>query len=339
MYTDEDLNIAVKKGIFTPSAVSNFRTMLSESKNTPAVDEEKFKLIGGFNDIFILNASALLLFSTAYLLKGIDVRLALVVTTLLAWGLSEIFVRKRKMALPSIGLLLLCIGGVFASTLLISKDFLAFQYSLILASFTSVIATYLHWLRFKVPITIAVGSAAFITLLLTTFIILIPSFKDWFMGTLLASGIMVFLFAMYWDSVDTQRITKNADIAFWLHLLAAPLIIHPIFSYAGVFKGDNSIMSMLLIILLYITLTTISLAIDRRALMISSLVYALYSLSSLLKNYGGISENFAFASAFMGLSLLILAVYWHHVRSFLVKKLPKSIQQYLPKAYENRIHH
>ena len=63
MYTDEDLDYAVKKGIFTGESVAEFRAQLSSSKNTPSVDEENFRLITGFNDIFVVIACMLLLFS------------------------------------------------------------------------------------------------------------------------------------------------------------------------------------------------------------------------------------------------------------------------------------
>ena len=41
-------------------------------------------------------------------------------------------------------------------------------------------------------------------------------------------GIAVFLAAMKFDMSDRNRVTQRTDIAFWLHLLAAPLIVHSI---------------------------------------------------------------------------------------------------------------
>ena len=54
MYSDEDLDTAIKKGIFSSSAVDEFRDQVSSNLiNTDA--EEHFKLIGGFNDICKVN--------------------------------------------------------------------------------------------------------------------------------------------------------------------------------------------------------------------------------------------------------------------------------------------
>ena len=54
MYTDEDLNLAVKQGVFSDSSVDEFRRLMSSTKGAPLVDEENFRLVGGFNDIFAL---------------------------------------------------------------------------------------------------------------------------------------------------------------------------------------------------------------------------------------------------------------------------------------------
>lgn len=254
MYTDEDLNFGVKKGIFTESAVNEFRSLLSSSKNLHSVDEENFRLISGFNDIFIVIACSLLLFSSVWVLKSVNDSLAYLVFSLLSWGLSEFFVLKRKMALPAIMLLLSFIGGVFAFSMSLfpSHKEAAFIVTTIIA--------YLHWLRFKVPITVAVGTAT----------------AGW-----------AFVYAMYWDSSDTNRTTGRSDVAFWLHLLSAPLIIHPIFSSLGIFNGNESLISMAVVIVLYLLMTLISIAVDRRIFMISSLVYVLYALSAIIKTYGG----------------------------------------------------
>ena len=61
MYTDEDLNIAIKNGIFSQNDVNEFRKSISISKESSLPDEENFKLVGGFNDIFVVIACILLL--------------------------------------------------------------------------------------------------------------------------------------------------------------------------------------------------------------------------------------------------------------------------------------
>ena len=61
MYTEEDLNEAVGKGIFSDDSVNQFRLHIAAQKNTTIADEENFRLISGFNDVFVVIASGLLL--------------------------------------------------------------------------------------------------------------------------------------------------------------------------------------------------------------------------------------------------------------------------------------
>jgi len=49
MYTDEDLSSAVKAGIFTDDAVSQFRTFISREQSSFSVDEEHFRLVKPFD--------------------------------------------------------------------------------------------------------------------------------------------------------------------------------------------------------------------------------------------------------------------------------------------------
>ncbi|MFT5421300.1 MAG: hypothetical protein ACI9D5_002055 [Candidatus Endobugula sp.] len=332
MYTDEDLNFAVEKGIFSTESVEEFREALSFVKKSPSVDEENFRLIGGFNDIFIVIACCLLLFSSLWVLNSItdSDSLGLLVFSALSWLLSEYFVLKRKMALPAIGLLLSLIGGVFA----LSTSFFTHpsEIAFILAAAISAIVAYLHWLRFKVPITIAAGSAAIVGLLILIVITIFPNTKDWWEAILFLCGSMTFVFAMYWDASDTSRTTNRSDVAFWLHLLSAPLIIHPVFSALGVLVGNENLSNMIIVVALYLLMTSISIVIDRRAFMVSSLAYVLYALSILIKTYGGVGYSFALTGVFMGGALLLLSAYWHRVRVNLVNQLPAQIKAYIPEV-------
>ena len=330
MYSDEDMNLAVDKGVFTEASVTEFRSLMSSLNNAPLVDEENFRLIGGFNDIFIVIACALLLFSSLLVLNySIDNNSwGLLVFTALSWLLAEFFVRKRRMALPAIALLFAFIGGIFSLSV---SFFDVPSDSIFLAVLAlSSIAAYVHWLRFKVPITVAVGTASAVGFLVTLTASVFPDARDWFLVALFICGSLSFVFAMVWDSSDTSRTTRRADVAFWLHLLSAPLIIHPIFSGLGVLKGNESLSSMTLVLVLYLLMTSISIAIDRRAFMVSSLVYVIYALSSLIQTYGGVGYSFALTGVFIGGGLLLLSAYWHRVRAQLVKALPDFVKTYIP---------
>jgi hypothetical protein len=86
----------------------------------------------------------------------------------------------------------------------------------------STFGAYLHWLRFKVPITIAAGSVSFIGFLTALSLSIFPAMIDYLLSILLFFGIIIFILAMAWDYADMERVTYKSDVAFWLHLTAAP---------------------------------------------------------------------------------------------------------------------
>src|SRR5213079_2197997 len=99
--------------------------------------------------------------------------------------------------------------------------------------------------------------------------------KNAILGLVLVLGIGIFLYAMWWDSSDRARLTRRSDVAFWLHLLAAPMIVHPIFTLLGLNSGSASLSEGLIVILLYLVLGLTAVAVDRRALLVSALAYVL----------------------------------------------------------------
>lgn len=328
MYTDEDLDSAVADGIFTREAVSDFRSQISSLKNGPTVDEENFKLISGFNDIYVVIACLLLLISSSWALRAFSETLAVLTLPILSWGLAEFFVLKRKMALPAIVLLMSFVGGAFALGLHLSQalDDSAF----IVASALSAVATFIHWQRFKVPITIAVGGGAVIAFLISSTITFFPNLKESVTTMIFISGLMAFIYAMYWDASDRTRTSHHSDVAFWLHLVSAPLIVHPVFSNLGILTGSESLYGVLTILALYLGMTFISIIVDRRAFMVSSLAYVLYALYKYLETFGSIDYGFALTGTLIGSALLLLSAFWHPTRIVLLKMLPSSVKRYVP---------
>lgn len=61
MYSNEDIESAVAAKIISRQAAQALRDHVAGVKKTSAVDEENFRLLTGFNDIFVVMASLLLL--------------------------------------------------------------------------------------------------------------------------------------------------------------------------------------------------------------------------------------------------------------------------------------
>jgi uncharacterized membrane protein YfcA len=355
MYSQNDLDEAVASGAISAEAAASLRAYVDSQRASPAVDEENFRLISGFNDIFVSIASAILLFAVGWIGQSVGQSLGLVVdfngpsplapaaVAVTAWALALFFTAKRRMALPSILLLLAFVGGVFVTAGLglfagIGEENL--ESSTLMAGLVGMSAgaiaagaAWLHWKRFQVPITIAAGAAAvaaFAVSLLVAFIGKPENLEAIILGFILILGIGVFLFAMRWDSSDPARITRRSDVAFWLHLLAAPMIVHPVFTLLALKDGTATIGEGLVVIALYVILGITALAIDRRALLVSALAYVLYALSELFKQVGAVELNIALTALVIGSALLLLSAYWHQARSLIVRRLPEALQSKLP---------
>src|SRR5438128_8845289 len=183
MYSETDLEAAVAGGVLTAEQATAFRDFIATERQLPAADEEHFRLLTGFNDIFVGIAATILLLAVGwigqYLGPKIDYDGPSPVGPLFvaasAWGLAEFFTRKRRMALPSIILLLAFAGGCFFATLFtevlaVGERNVSPQGMFLLVGIAAAVAcaaTFAHWRRFKVPITVAVGAGAVATLVVT----------------------------------------------------------------------------------------------------------------------------------------------------------------------------
>ena len=355
MYSQNDLDEAVAAGALTADSANSLRAFIDQQGSSSAVDEEHFRLITGFNDIFVSIAAAILLFAVGFIGQTLGQSLGMTVdidgpsplapllVAATAWGLALFFTAKRRMALPSILLLLAFIGGVlafsgFSLVLAFGPDNLENneRAAALIGSAAAAIAAagaWLHWRRFRVPITVAAGAAAVAAIaigLLASALGDIPSLQDIILGFVLLLGVGMFLFAMRWDSSDPARVTRRSDVAFWLHLLAAPMIVHPIFTLLGLNDGNATIGEGLVVVLLYIAMGITALAIDRRALLVSALAYVLYALNELFRQFGAVQLNVALTALVIGSALLLLSAFWHQARAMVVRPLPDSLKAKLP---------
>ena len=67
MYTTEDLDSAVQAKAITQESADALRAHVEHARAIPSIDEEHFRLVTGFNDIFVVIACALLLVSVGWI--------------------------------------------------------------------------------------------------------------------------------------------------------------------------------------------------------------------------------------------------------------------------------
>ncbi|WP_070151628.1 hypothetical protein [Sphingobium phenoxybenzoativorans] len=344
MYSESDLQNAVEAGAISAEAAEALRAHVSRLRASPLVDEEHFRLLTGFNDIFVTIAATILLVAVGWL--GNTVRLGAadyqpsvasgLFIAAASWGLAEYFTRQRRMALPSILLLLGFAGGVTfalaALVLQVAPD-PAPRAGGLLASgiaLATAIAIWFHWKRFMVPITVAAGALAVAGVGIALVYAAIPRIEGALFWLVLLAGLGIFAAAMWWDMSDRGRTTRRSDVAFWLHLTAAPMIAHSMFHLLGVFDGEMGVGTAITVLLLYVAFGLVALAIDRRALLVSSLAYVLYALYALMEQAGAVELSWAFTALIIGSALLLLSALWHKARKLVVEGLPEDIRGRLP---------
>jgi uncharacterized membrane protein YfcA len=356
MYSQQELDDAIASGVISAEAADALRAHIERQRSTAIPDEEQFRLITGFNDIFVSIAAAILLFAVGWIGQSIGKSTGLIIqadgpsplaplaVAATAWPLAMFFTAKRRMALPSILLLLAFVGGVFAAaafTFVIGfgPDRVDNNSQLggVIAAISAAVAggaAWLHWRRFHVPITVAAGAGSVAAIAVGLLIAALgqdpDQVKNLILGFVLFLGIGMFLFAMWWDGSDRARLTRRSDVAFWLHLLAAPMIVHPVFTLLGLTKGHVNLGEGLAVIALYVVLGLTALAVDRRALLVSALAYVLYALQALFREFGAVELNVALTALVIGSALLLLSAFWHQARGAIVKPLPVGIRERLP---------
>lgn len=377
MYSEDDINSAVAAGALTPDAAAAFRAHMTQVREMPRGDEENFRLVNSFNDIFVSIAIVIMLVAAGAIgqaLAGLFAPIPdfpantgggeaafdtwahqnayssamsrlfsglLVAAT--AWPLAEMFTRRRRMALPSILLLLAFVGGVFAALfglgdVLVQDDNATAGALLIsVAGLIAAGAAWLHWRRFMVPITVAAGVGAVAVTVLALIVAGLEAAGFEGPGTVILwlvfiAGLAIFAFAMRWDISDRERTTRRSDVAFWLHLLAAPMIAHPVFYSLGIMDGGDAVGvgSAVAVVAIYVLFGIVALVIDRRALLVSALAYVLAALAFLFDRFGAVELNFALTALVIGSALLTLSAFWTPLRSRLVQALPTTLQGRLP---------
>ena len=333
MPTPDDLDAAVEAGVLDQAAAGRLRAFLDERRASPPPivdpDEENFRLVGGFNDFFVVIGIVFLVAPLMFFL-GTALRWAsLLVGGAVVWGLAELFTRRRRMALPSIVLAILfsldCLlmGFILAGALLPG----ARAIGVAAASLTAVVAALVHFRRFRVSIDVALAALGVGVAVHVVIFGLDPAsgrpLLGWGGWSAVIVGVAIFALAMRFDLSDPLRRTNRADIAFWLHLFAAPLIVHGALGGRGVLQTPD-VPTMAALGAAVLAFMVGAILIDRRALIVSALVYAISVMFYFLRVVGALDASGMGAALLMGVVVLALSAWWAPLRALLLPLLAPS---------------
>jgi hypothetical protein len=350
MVATEILAQGVEQGIITAEQAQRLRALenVGEPPELPASpDDEQLRFIGGFSDVFVTIGLAMFLGAiglfAALTLSGLILGFVIAVST---WLLAEFFTRVRRMALPSIVLLIVFAFAVFiAAGDAIGANSAGFSLTDLIglgtgrptvvagAAFVTVLLVALHYWRFRVPITIAAGCAALTGTVFSLFYGLVPNLPPVaYNAIIFFCGLAVFAFAMQFDMTDPERRTRRTDIAFWLHLLAAPLIVHSLTKGLVTDASKLDPRTAVAIITVFLVLSFVAVLIDRRAMLVSGLSYAGVAFWALIRQAGISDMTIPLTFLALGAFVLLLSAGWQPLRAGILSIVPRTLARYLPRT-------
>lgn len=340
-----------------------------------AEDDENLRLIGGGNDLFVTVGTVLLTAGFYFILDTLLRDRPLWIAGALAvfaWVVAEIVTRQHRMKLSSTVLALVFTGSVAVMLALIIDaryrirmpesvwQLLALRGPVSQAGYIllgGVIAAVLvYFWRFRVPILAGVVAiAATLLAFLQTALLLYDGVTG---GTIapprledtpellraalympLICGLVVFATGVALDLYDRERRKIWSDCAFWLHVVSAPMLVHPLFIMA---TGQDVVFgriepgagATIMLALLIIGFVYVALAIDRRSLLVPTLAYfgslGIYYLVNSAANTTGIPP-FALILLTVGALVILFGAGWQRIRRLIVgPTLPTSVLDRLP---------
>lgn len=330
MLTHADLDDAVKAGIITEQQSVQLLGLPEKRRQACHLStqgDERFVFMKNFNEFFI--ALGVVLLGIGLMAAASTLALGAVFPVIfiaVMWGLAEFLTRKLKLTLPSIVL------AIFIVTTLafLLKDSLSDNSSLLLASISAALSALLFYLRFRLPFALLLLAGGCVATLFALYAAFVgePSHLLTY-ALFLIAGLATLAAAQWYDMSDRERITRRSDCGFWLTLIAAPLIVHPV---AGLISSgqDTSIQSNILTIAVVIIFALIALIIDRRAFLVSSLAYLGGAMVYAFTRLGGEQNALWITLLLMGVSVILLGVGWHRARRAVMQFVPSSLAQNLP---------
>ncbi|WP_245408217.1 hypothetical protein [Zhengella mangrovi] len=343
---------------------------------TASISDENLRLIGGGNDLFVTVGIGMLFAGILFSLQAlpaIDRTIGAVIVAVLIWAVAEFVTRQKRMRLAStvlgigfvagIGVLL---GDHVSSqagleqlngnlvTLFALRSKAGWLGSLAAGGVAGAAALY-FW-RFRVPIMAAIIALAMTAMAFLWVALLLydgvtsgqvalptseqlPMVMERALLVPLACGVIVFLVAVALDLHDRERFTIWSDCAFWLHVVSAPMLVHPLFILATgqatavgtIEPGAGAAISLGLLIAGFVY---VALAIDRRSLLVPTFAYfgsiGVYYLFDHTANATGIPP-FALILLMIGALVIMFGAGWQRIRGLTVgSTLPTSVLAKLP---------
>ena len=331
---------------------SELAELLAYEPVNPVEDSEMPRFVRGFHDVLITIG----VLTGVFGIWGFGGAYSAIVIILI---LSELLVRRQRLALPAVVLtVLLCsaIVSVLNQHLMVAEpksilwqfyfDYDALTAFLYVLPFPFILGFYYR--RYGVPLALAGAVLTGGSTILASVLLIMsagmrqPHFFDHNPKILILmiffTAVAIFMRAVRMDFRDPQRLTRRSDVAFWLHLMTAPILLHA--TLALVFMndisvlwkyGDIDVLQSVIVLIIVASFMKIGLLLDRRAFVTSGLGSLAFAIWTLFERSDFTSINVYYVVLIViGALVLGLGVGWPHIRRFMFRFIPVFISQKLP---------
>ena len=335
LVSQSDLKAAVGSGLLSEAQAASL-VSLSHSRRGArenlSIGDEPFELFKGFNEIFIV-VGLIILASGWYAVTGLRFFASVNnvqsyaagvagIGAVTLWALSEYFVRFRRMVAPAIALSILFAGnaalgftGFFSEPFMVAQnDYSSVPLPLLYAT----LALGVFWWRFRVPFALAMIALG----LFATSVVFaasrsgpVETISDLFLLSAggpfgwitLVLGLVVLAVAMLFDMSDPHRVTRRSANGFWLHVIAAPMLVNTI---ALTLLDGGSTIALTGVLALF---AIVAIIIDRRSFLITAIGYSVALGFTVMEQNGA-----AWTVLMLGIALLVLGAFWEWIRARLL---------------------
>ena len=378
--TPFQLEVAIERGLIAPDQRDALLALAEEPAAQLVETDEAFRLVGGGNDVLrrVGNCAAHVGRVVRHHSMGRRHSRCLRFNGRFSWGLAEFVSRRRRMKLSS-----LIISVAFTTTIIAGLGFWIAQTvefvaidnplraldlrdqirSVAMMAIAAVGLAALVWFaRFRVPIMTALlvlTALAFAAIGIADGVV--DGIVSWrtpvasqadavalgksLLWVPLVMGLVVFAIGVVLDLKDRHRDTLLSDCAFWMHVISAPLIVHPLFvlatgtmpffaSVLPIETGNGEASATITLLMLVAVFFYIALAIDRRSLLVPALGYfatvGIVSLVQATASTTGVPV-FAVVLALVGIIVIVFGAGWQTIRRVIVAtSLPRRVLDRLP---------
>ena len=335
------LDEALARGVINDEQRTALASIATEDHSD---SEERIKPVGTLNELFITFGVMVLLNALSGLAALISSQpmIAALIASALAYAAAQFFHQGKRFRLPIIyASCSLAISIAMLAHMVFTGDAKAELFdttqplssTVIPLSAAMLALAGMAW-RFRIPFLMLPICVLFTIIL--TYAARMAAEDISYRLILGVAGLAILTMAVRFDVKDPERITRASDFAFWSYVVGSPLFVHSLFLSVLIHQQPEELLhgfEWLGIAALALAVSFVAIVLNRRALILSTLMYVGFVLFRLLSELGSPAYMLLITLVLIGLYVISLGARWQKVRRYILLRLPSwPWLKALPKA-------